>query len=77
MRYLLSIISLTLLLSLTLNAKPVDEPTARLAAVNFYRSVSGTQPTALSVTHAFTEQALLNEESVALYYIFDIGEQGF
>ncbi|MFM7401598.1 MAG: Spi family protease inhibitor, partial [Bacteroidota bacterium] len=77
MRYLLSIISLTLLLSLTLNAKPVDEPTAGLAAVNFYRSVSGTQPTALSVTHAFTEQALLNEESVALYYIFDIGEQGF
>jgi hypothetical protein len=45
--------------------------------VSFYRSVSGTQPTALSVTHAFTEQALLNEESVALYYVFDMGEQGF
>ncbi|MFN7266900.1 MAG: hypothetical protein ACK5VB_05355, partial [Bacteroidota bacterium] len=64
MRHLFSTIALTLLLSLTLNARHVDEPTARLAAMNFYRSVAAPVQ---SVTLAFAEQAILNEESVVLY----------
>ncbi len=78
MRHLLHIIVLTLSLCLTLHAKPVDESTARLAAINFYRSVAGASP---SATLAFVELATLNSETpqepVALYYVFDMGSDGF
>jgi len=69
-----------LFLCFSLAAKPVDEATARLVATNFYRMAGG--GSGHLVTLALTEQAsFLNGESlpqpVALYYVFDIGEQGF
>ena len=53
MRHLFSTIALTLLTGFTLNAKPVDEPTARLAAMNFYRAGDLNITYAIVVASAF------------------------